>query len=551
MSKVKSWGILFIIISLLLVAACGSDTKKVETAATKTPDSTSEKQSDNASTDPEPEKNAKKLKTTAMSFTYSNPPPKDGVGLQMLNEKFNVEHDLTVVPYANYQEKMSLTLAGGNMPDLVVVEEYLAGGSLYKWAKQGAFLPLNDYIDKYDTFKLVPQDIWDQVTVDGKIFAIPKYYPQLPDTTYMIRKDWLDNLGLEVPTSYEELKQVAIAFTKDDPDQNGKDDTYGLTMSENTYPQYALGPYWDPTNWYHKNEDGDFIPGVIGPGRKDFVKFAQELYKEGAITRDFGAIKGYEDLQKDFYSGKAGIYQGGMRGLNAAHAEALLSVHPEAKLVGIPAFEAPDGSKGKSIQKGFYTLTVLNGNLKDDPEKVDRLLQMIDYGRVFYPQSEWGKDNEHLDWLWGGIDKGYTMTEEGTVKIAPPEEGKSPSYYMPDIGYWAPNTLANQYEKSQPNPMYKEYIRGLEELFKTEKGYVNPINFATSDAFNNNGSVVSQWALGEQVKMIVSKDPITDEVWDKMVQGYLEKGGAEIIQEVNASLREKGIDLSNLFKDMN
>ena len=80
--------------------------------------------------------------------------------------------------------------------------------------KQGAFLPLNEYIDDYPTLKMVPKEVWNAVTVDGKIYAIPKYYPKNYLPTPIIRKDWLDKLGLEMPANYEELKEVAVAFAR-------------------------------------------------------------------------------------------------------------------------------------------------------------------------------------------------------------------------------------------------------------------------------------------------------------------------------------------------
>ena len=47
----------------------------------------------------------------------------------------------------------------------------------------------------------------------------------------MIRQDWLDNLGLDMPETFEEFKEVMRAFTEDDPDGNGVDDTYGFVSS--------------------------------------------------------------------------------------------------------------------------------------------------------------------------------------------------------------------------------------------------------------------------------------------------------------------------------
>jgi putative aldouronate transport system substrate-binding protein len=540
----KVFSAITVIVSMALTAACSQN--KSDNTSNSNTDKPLQTATNNATSTPPETKNAKKQKISMMSFTYGNPPAKDGKGLQALNEKLNIDYDATIVPYANYQEKLATTVAGGGLADLTVIEEYLAGANLYKWAKQGAFLTLNDYIDKYPSLKLVPKDIWNSVTVDGKIFAIPNYYPQLPEFDFIIRKDWLDNLNLQVPTSYEELKKVAIAFTKDDPDKNTKNDTYGMAMSEYGHPYYANGAYWDATAWYHKDSQGNLIPGVIGPGRKEYVQFVSDLYKQGAVTKDFGAIKNFADVQKDFYSGKAGIYVGGMRGLNAKNAEALLTIDPKATFVGIPPFKAPDGSQGKTVQKGFYTVTVLNAKLKDDTDKIDRILQLNEMGREFFPIDQRNPQNAKLDFLWGGLNEGYTMTDTGSVKLAPAEQGKSPANYLPYPSQWAPSVLDNGYSKTQTVKQYTDYVLDLEKIFKSYKGYVNPINFAASDSYLTKGDELMYWALGEQVKMMMGRESIDN--WDKMVQTYMEKGGAQIIKEVNESL--KGKDLSNLFKDM-
>src|SRR5690606_33664828 len=129
----------------------------------------------------------------------------------------------------------------------------------------------------------VPKEIWDQFKVDGKIYGIPSWAPT-EGSSFIIRKDWLDNLGLKVPTSYEELKKVAIAFTKDDPDKNGKQDTYGLATGTGINPDFAMGPYWQYGTWYHKDKDGNFIPGIMSEGRKQMIQFYADLNKEKAIT---------------------------------------------------------------------------------------------------------------------------------------------------------------------------------------------------------------------------------------------------------------------------
>src|SRR5690606_11186418 len=150
-------------------------------------------------------------KITSLNFTYDEIPSSDGVGLKMINEKFNVDYKPIILKYSDYASKLASTIAGGDIPDTVAHDA--PDSNYFKWSGQGAFLALTGYIHKYPTLEMVDKSVWDAVTVDGKIYSIPKYFPQNYLQTMIIRQDWLDNLGLKMPTSYEELKQVAVAFT--------------------------------------------------------------------------------------------------------------------------------------------------------------------------------------------------------------------------------------------------------------------------------------------------------------------------------------------------
>src|SRR5690606_1400186 len=97
---------------------------------------------------------------------------------------------------------------------------------------------------------------------------------------------------------------------------------------------------------YHKNEKGQYIPGIISDARKDWIKTMAELYKEGAIQKAFVLLNPNEANTRVFYSGKAGIMVGALRGMSDDYMKALKKIHPEAELAAIPPFEAPDGSRG-------------------------------------------------------------------------------------------------------------------------------------------------------------------------------------------------------------
>jgi putative aldouronate transport system substrate-binding protein len=81
-------------------------------------------------------------------------------------------------------------------------------------------------------------------------------------------------------------------------------------------------------------------------------------------------------------------------------------------------------------------------------------------------------------------------------------------------------------------------------MYKGIKLYANPINGLESATDVEKGAELTKYLMGEQVKMIAGQRPVAD--WDKMVQEYMDKGGAKIIKEFNAGIKNK--DPKNNFK---
>ncbi|QNK56994.1 extracellular solute-binding protein [Paenibacillus sp. PAMC21692] len=501
------------------VAACGSDNEE-KPAATN---GASQQQGDDKHT------------ISMIDYRYGALPPTDGKGIQMINEKFNVDFKPQYVVHSDYTQKLSAVVASGEIPDIIVLEA--PDANFYKWAKQGAFLPLDEYMDDYESFKLIPDNVRKSVTVDNKVYAIQKYLTENYDLTPMIRTDWLEKLGLSMPTTYEEMKQVALAFTKNDPDGNGKDDTYGLAMAENINPQYAMGTYWDLNAWYHKDEQGQFIPGLISNARKDHVQWLADLYKEGAITKDFALMNWSNVNTKEFYAGKAGMFIGTPRGMNPSWMQALVDINPDAKLAPIPAFKAPDDSQGFTSSTGFYGLVMLSAKLKDDPEKVKRILEMIDFGRTFHPLDQRNASNEAFNWINGLENEGYKIVD-GVVQRELEEKGLAPMNFLPDSRMWAPSDSANGYSKEYTVPLLREVTAQFETMHEGLKHYINPVNAVFSETRATKDAELGKFLYMEQTKMIFGEKPVSD--WDAMVKEWMDKGGAQVVKEVNDALKESG-----------
>lgn len=133
-------------------------------------------------------------------------------------------------------------MASGDLPDAIFNADY-SDYELLKLAKDGAIVPLNDLIENnMPNFKKVLEEAPEYKSMitapDGNIYAFPwieelgsgKERIQAVDSMPWINVEWLKKLGLDMPTTTEELKEVLIAFKTKDPNGNGKADEIPLSF---------------------------------------------------------------------------------------------------------------------------------------------------------------------------------------------------------------------------------------------------------------------------------------------------------------------------------
>ena len=191
--------------------------------------------------------------------------------------------------------------------------------------------------------------------VDGKIYGIPQMSdPENSAPLLWIRKDWLDNLGLTAPTTMEEFVEVARAFTFDDPDGNGIDDTYGFTMngkdvstgkdssgvalSFNMVGQYPTGLRFieedGQIQWAGQNEE----KMIYGLG------LFQQMYEEGTLDPNFVSTDSTA-LNDAFISGQVGMIMGSPWSVVSSYGDAIL-LNPDFECEALPCPSSevnPDG----------------------------------------------------------------------------------------------------------------------------------------------------------------------------------------------------------------
>ena len=126
--------------------------------------------------------------------------------------------------YTDWNQVKSTRFASGDIPDLLFNATSDSDYTTY----DGLFMELTDLIEQYAPnvklmFEEEPDTLALAKTIEGKIYATPKFQGKWPDTNgvLFINQTWLDNLGLEKPTTLSELKNVLIAFRDNDANGNG------------------------------------------------------------------------------------------------------------------------------------------------------------------------------------------------------------------------------------------------------------------------------------------------------------------------------------------
>ncbi|MDF2927111.1 MAG: sugar transporter permease [Paenibacillaceae bacterium] len=227
-------------------------------------------------------------------------PKLDGKYYTKLNGLTNGKLTLNWVPSTNYDDKLNVTLASGDLPKAMVVTNTKLP-AVVSAVRAGAFWEIGPYLKDYPNISSLPEIGWKNTAIDGKQYGIYRYRHAIRDG-FIYRKDWLDSLGLKEPATTDELYNVLKAFALNDPDKNGKDDTYGLVERSNMYSfRIVTALFGAPTSWEQK--DGKFTPAWKTPAYMNALNFYKKLYDEKILNPDFATLKNANDT---IYKSKAG-----------------------------------------------------------------------------------------------------------------------------------------------------------------------------------------------------------------------------------------------------
>jgi putative aldouronate transport system substrate-binding protein len=450
----------------------------------------------------------------------------DQVFFDNLGQRLNLKINIELPPATSYAERLQMMLASTEYPELVLFLSH-TDVMFVNAVKNGVFLPLNDYLENSPNLLQYSYDISFEslkILKDGVIYAIPRTSIARADGQ-LVRKDWLDSLGIEFQEgeaiTLAKLEEIATAFTFDDPDGNGANDTYGIgTHSSADGNMDVLYPWaFDLIGWHEY--DGEYMDlrySKTHDNYKEALAFTNKLWKAGVIDPDWPTIKQTVSLErfKKGITGIVGEFAGWLTSTEATGKE----LNPDFELAYITAVIAKEGNtaKGGSFSTGFWG----SWSITKNTEKPERIMAMLDYLL---------SDDYWEEVMYG--PKGVTWNEENGIAMA---TDKYKDYALGKALLRRNNAPAFFVSLAQPAEA-RARIEGLIDVCIKQAVFSKDEGFRPSMADDPKFiDYVKQMNINIS-KIIVGDLPIDQ--WDTILAGWYAAGGEQYVKEMQDHIKAK------------
>lgn len=296
----------------------------------------------------------------------------------------NVKLNFEWAPETDFDTKVATVLASGidAMPDMI------SGNPTTKpmLLDQGAIIPLDDYIFENApnlTGAMVPEDYtgWWREFFDGKIYSIPAIHDMPGAMSYMIRTDWLERVGKEIPTTWDELVDVLRAFKEQDANGDGDPNNEIPFALDNRYGldglMYIFGIMASSDGQFCMLPDGTYSVVYEHPNFQKFAEATAMLYAEGLFDPEFAVPRNQDMLFQIMDNNTCGFTMTWAE-RSRISTEVNAEVDPAAEWLCIAPIAGPDGdqmirARAKTINHYFVTVGA------EKRGKVEKILQFVNW----------------------------------------------------------------------------------------------------------------------------------------------------------------------------
>ena len=446
--------------------------------------------------------------------------------IQEITKRTGVNFEFVAAPNTEdqFREKFNVTVASGDIPD-IMVSTYR--DDMMKVAEQGTFAALDDYIDQYapNLKKILdenPDYIRDIRASDGNIYFLPFIGAVKTFKVWMLRGDWLDKLGLEVPVTLDDWYHVLKAFKEQDPNGNGEADEIPYT-TRNTQAgvlafMEAFGISGFEANEQFFIEDGQVKYAYTDPRCKEALEFINKLYSEGLIDSEYATNDTNVWLSRLTNEVSGACQDTTARAYSLGTQVRAANADSDAYFVVVAPPKGPDGTQMTTSQmqaiRGFTAISA-------DSPYIKEIVQLFDY---FY--SEEGS----LLMNFGIEGETYTM-ENGkptyTENIANDSQGRSILSMLNIYGHreWAYKQDIG-YEDALLDETYVNYRNDMEQYIRPT---IPALSFTEEEREVINSTYTEIQTYKDEIinKFIMGKEPLDN--FDSFVQTLKNMGIDDVL----------------------
>lgn len=217
-----------------------------------------------------------------------------------LTEITNVDVEFTYISFMAWTEQYNLFIVAGEYTDMVFEGSYTSG--LLAGVEDDFILDMTSYIEEYAPnyySRVLDYDYEDKVTTEGYWLSFSSFYDEFRENQgLLIRKDWLDALGLDIPETWDEYYNVLTAFkTEYDPfiTININSECAMTNFGGYDFPLYSVGN----SNLPYYQIDGTIYCSINEDGYKEYLQTLNQYYKDGIIEKDF-MTRSYDPMSSEF-----------------------------------------------------------------------------------------------------------------------------------------------------------------------------------------------------------------------------------------------------------
>ncbi len=452
-----------------------------------------------------------------------------------INETFGKEHNATVkfvpVPRTQEVDKLNVLMAAGEAPDIVFTYNQ---GVVYNYAQQGGLAELDSALKEHGSTltNYLGDDLLKYGNFNGKQYAIPGKRTVLLGMNTFIRKDWLDKLGLPVPTTPEEFYNTMVAFKEKNPGNVSGVIPYGYALQP-AYPGLGYIPEaFKPSDLSEKEfATLQTSPGYQDnwnlPGFKQAVQYMNKMYNEGLISQGFATDKDAKQLDADVSNGKVGAFTTNWDGPYRTAPGTLANLKknvPDAELVPIDPWMNDAGNYPKAgyAPNGMYIL------IPKASKNVDLAIKYLN----------WMADPEVTLFLQNGEEGvDYNMVNGVPVQTGTTNSGEKMMTVANNLDY---DILSNGIELGDPEKNvaaisagYPGFEKEVENALKVGSvDYYPPYYYSTPNSADAKYNASLKNVSAQMLAKLITAEPTEVEgLYKTLVDQYMVQGGQAVYDE--------------------